>query len=366
MPHISYYREKNMITKEQILKRLQEVMHPELERNLVELKMIHEVSVHDSLVVITLAVPFKEVPVQDELVNRIKTAIRELDAFIDVKVDIIEMSQQKRAAFLEQADGTPPSAKAVNKITHVIAVLSGKGGVGKSSIAALLAVVLKRRGLQVGLLDADITGPSQPRLFGLDQAPMMSPLGIQPVETANGIKLISINLLLPDKDQAVIWRGPLISNAIKQFWGDVVWGNLDCLVVDLPPGTSDASLTVMQSIPLSGVVLVTSPQDLAGMIVRKAASMAQRLGVPILGLVENMSYIICPDCGCKIEVFGPSQALLTAERLNVPLLGNIPLDPQLARSCDLGNVELYSASDFVPIADKITERMPALQASYKA
>jgi Mrp family chromosome partitioning ATPase len=355
-----------MITKKQILKKLQDVMHPELERNLVELKMIHEVDVHDNLVVITLAVPFKEVPDKDDLVNGIKAAIRELDAFVDVKVDVIEMSQQKRAAFLEQADATPPSAKAVNKITHVIAVLSGKGGVGKSSIAALLAVVLKRRGLQVGLLDADITGPSQPRLFGLDQAPTMSPLGIQPVETAKGIKLISINLLLPDKDQAVIWRGPLISNAIKQFWGDVVWGNLDCLVVDLPPGTSDASLTVMQSIPLSGVVLVTSPQDLAGMIVRKAASMAQRLGVPILGLVENMSYIICPDCGRKIEVFGPSQALLTAERLDVPLLGNIPLDPQLARSCDLGNVESYSASDFVPIADKITERMPALQASHRA
>ena len=198
-------------------------------------------------------------------------------------------------------------------------------------------------------------------MFGLEQAPLMSPLGIQPVETANGIKLMSINLLLPDKDQAVIWRGPMISNAIKQFWDDVVWGDLDCLIVDLPPGTSDASLTVMQSIPLSGVVLVTSPQDLAGMIVRKAASMVQRLGAPILGLVENMSHITCPDCGRRIEVFGPSQAMITAERLSIPLLGKLPLDPELARNCDLGNVEVYGANDFLPIVDQITKRMPALQ-----
>lgn len=355
-----------MITKEQILESLRDVMHPELKQNLVGLQMIREISLQDSTVVVTLALPFKEVPIKDDLVHGVQAAIEDLDPSVDVKVDLIEMSQQERAAFLAQTDGRPPSAKAVNKIAHVIAVLSGKGGVGKSSIAALLAVALKRRGLRVGVLDADITGPSQPRLFGLDQAPMMSPLGIQPVETANGIKLMSINLLLPDKDQAVIWRGPMISNAIKQFWEDVVWGDLDCLVVDLPPGTSDASLTVMQSIPLSGVVLVTTPQDLAGMIVRKAASMVKRLGAPILGLVENMSHITCPDCGRKIEVFGPSQAMITAERLSIPLLGKLPLDPELARSCDQGHVEAYSASDFASIADQITERMPALRTTHSA
>jgi len=355
-----------MITKEQILERLRGVMHPELEQNLVGLKMIREISVQDSVVVVALAVPFKEIPVKDDLVRGVQEAIAELDRRIEVRVDLVEMGQQERAAFLAQAEGAPPSAQVVNKISHVIAVLSGKGGVGKSSVAALLAVALKRRGMRVGVLDADITGPSQPRLFGLDQAPMMSPLGIQPVETAKGIRVMSINLLLPDKDQAVIWRGPMISNAIKQFWNDVVWGELDCLVVDLPPGTSDASLTVMQSIPLSGVVLVTSPQDLAGMIVRKAAGMVQRLGAPILGLVENMSYISCPDCGRKIEVFGPSQAMITAERLSVPLLGRLPLDPELARSCDLGHVESYGASDFAPIADQIAERIPALQTTHSA
>jgi Mrp family chromosome partitioning ATPase len=355
-----------MITKEQILKRLRDVMHPELQQNLVGLRMIHEVSVQNDTVVVTLALPFKEISIKDALVHEVQAAIEDLDSSVGVKVDLIEMSQHERAAFMAQADGKIPSAKAVNKIAHVIAVLSGKGGVGKSSVAALLAVALKRRGLRVGVLDADVTGPSQPQLFGLDQEPTMSPFGIQPVKTATGIKLMSINLLLPDKDQAVIWRGPMISNAIKQFWDDVVWGDLDCLVVDLPPGTSDASLTVMQSIPLSGVVLVTTPQDLAGMIVRKAASMAEHLGAPILGLVENMSHITCPDCGRKIEVFGPSQAMITVERLSVPLLGKLPLDPELARNCDLGNVEAYGASDFVPIADHIAERIPTLQTALSA
>lgn len=341
-----------MQTKEKILSRLQKVMHPELQQDLVGLKLIRDVSIQDINVIVTLALPFKDVPMRDELVHSIERAIKDLDTSLDVRVNIIEMSQQERAVFFAQTNGNP-SAKDINKISHVIAVLSGKGGVGKSSVAAMLAVALQRRDLEVGVLDADITGPSQPRMFGVDEAPTMSALGIQPVKTTSGIKLISINLLLPDKDQAVIWRGPMISNAIKQFWDEVVWGKLDCLVVDLPPGTSDASLTVMQSIPLSGVILVTSPQDLAGMIVRKAASMANRLGAPILGLIENMSYITCPDCGRKIEVFGPSQAMITAERLNIPLLGNLPLDPTFSRMCDAGNIEQYDAKNFSSIVDKI-------------
>jgi Mrp family chromosome partitioning ATPase len=350
-----------MITKEEILKSLRDVMHPELEQNIVGLQMVHGIEVQDSHVLITLSVPFREIPIKDDLEAAVRDAVHKLAPRTDVQVAFAEMSQTERAAFMAQAESKPPSAKTVNRITHVIAVLSGKGGVGKSSVAALLAVALARRGMRIGVLDADITGPSQPQLFGLDQAPMMSPLGIQPVQSENGIKVMSINLLLPDKDQAVIWRGPMISNAIKQFWNDVVWGELDCLVVDLPPGTSDASLTVMQSIPLSGVILVTSPQDLAGMIVRKAAGMVERLGAPILGLVENMSYITCPDCGHKIEAFGPSQAATTTDRLNIPLLGRLPLDPELAKMCDRGQVEAYAGHDFAPVADLITERMPALQ-----
>jgi Mrp family chromosome partitioning ATPase len=211
--------------------------------------------------------------------------------------------------------------------------------------------------MRVGVLDADITGPSIPRMFGLHRQPAMGPLGILPVETSAGIKVMSINLLLQSDDQAVIWRGPLIGKMIKQFWTDVAWGMLDYLVVDLPPGTSDASLTVMQSIPLSGVVLVTSPQDLAGMVVRKAANMAQKMGAPIVGLVENMSYVICPQCGQEIRVFGPSRAMQTAAWLGVPLLGQIPLDAELACRCDEGGIEEYGAECFDPIVKPLMDRM---------
>jgi Mrp family chromosome partitioning ATPase len=223
----------------------------------------------------------------------------------------------------------------------------------------MLAVALRRQGNRIGVLDADITGPSIPKLFGLHEPPPMGPVGILPAQTSTGIEVMSINLLLPNEDEAVIWRGPLIGGAIRQFWGDVVWGDLDVLVVDLPPGTSDASLTVMQSIPLNGVVLVTSPQDLAGMVVRKAARMAWHLKVPIVGLVENMSYLTCPKCGEQIEIFGPSQAMGTAMQLGVPLLGRLPLDPELARRCDAGEIEAYTADVFEPLAAKIAERASA-------
>lgn len=350
-----------MLTEKQLYQQLCTVMHPEFQQDLVGLNMIREVAIQDTAVRVVMSVPFLEIPIKDDLARSIQEALVALDARLNVQVEFVEMGQQERAVFMAQTGGAPPSAKAVNKITHVIAVLSGKGGVGKSSVTALLAVALQRRGQRVGVLDADITGPSQPMMFGLHENPLMSPLGIQPVKTPTGIKVMSINLLLPSEDQAVIWRGPLISKAIQQFWNDVVWGDLDYLVVDLPPGTSDASLTVMQAIPLSGVVLVTSPQDLAGMVVRKAAGMAQQLGAPILGVIENMSYIVCPECGRKIEVFGPSQGGTTAERLNVPLLGQIPLDPELALHCDGGRIEAYDAADFVPIANSIIECSPALQ-----
>ena len=347
-----------MITSKQVFDALRGVMHPEIKRNLVELGMIKDVSVEDEKVTLTLALPFMNIPIKDDLVRAIKGAVAKLGVNLQVEVNLAEMSQQERAAFMTASEGGPKPAQSANKIDHVVAVLSGKGGVGKSSVAALLAVTLRRRGERVGVLDADITGPSIPRMFGLHQPPQMSPAGIFPAETRTGIEVMSINLLLPSEDEAVIWRGPLISSAIKQFWNEVFWGDLDYLIVDLPPGTSDASLTVMQSIPLSGVVLVTSPQDLAGMVVRKAARMALHMRAPILGLVENMSYIVCPRCGEKIEVFGPSQAFHTALRLNVPLLGQLPLDPELARRCDTGEIEGYAAELFEPITEQVTKRVP--------
>jgi len=347
-----------MITDKQVLDALRGVMHPEIKRNLVELKMIRDVSVEDESVTLTLALPFAKVPIKDDLVRMVKGAVARLDATLQVEVNLTEMDQKERAAFMTASEGGPKPAQSANKIANVVAVLSGKGGVGKSSVAALLAVTLHRRGERVGVLDADITGPSIPKMFGLHQPPPMSPAGILPAETPGGIKVMSINLLLPSEDEAVIWRGPLISSAIKQFWNEVFWGDLDYLIVDLPPGTSDASLTVMQSIPLSGVVLVTSPQDLAGMVVRKAARMAQHMGAPILGIVENMSYLTCPNCGEKIEVFGPSQAFRTTLDMGVSLLGQLPLDPELARRCDAGEIEEYEAELFEPITGQVVERVP--------
>jgi len=348
-----------MITNKQVFDVLRQLMHPEIKRNLVELGMIKDVVVREDGVTLTLALPFKEVPIKDDLVRDVREAVAKLGDSLKVEVKLAEMSQQERAAFMTASDGGPKQAQSMNKVARVVAVLSGKGGVGKSSVAALLAVTLHRRGERVGVLDADITGPSIPKMFGLHETPPMGPMGILPAETGAGVKVMSINLLLPSEDEAVIWRGPLISSAIKQFWQDVAWGDLDYLIVDLPPGTSDASLTVMQSIPLNGVVLVTSPQDLAGMVVRKAARMAQHMGVPILGLVENMSYAVCPKCGEQIEVFGPSQAMQTAMQLGVPLLGHLPLDPELARRCDAGGIEGYAAGSFEPIAEQVVERVPA-------
>lgn len=353
-----------MINEKTIRDKLRSVIHPELERNLIQLGMIEAITLQgESDVTIALKLPYKEIPIKDQLIQNIKKAIEALDEAGKVAVETVEMNQQERAAFMGRAEKKSKPAQAANKVAHVIAVLSGKGGVGKSSVAALLAVSLRRRGLRVGVLDADITGPSQPKMFGLHQHPQGSPLGILPVSTNTDIKVMSINLLLQREDQAVIWRGPLISSAIKQFWNDVVWHELDYLVVDLPPGTSDAALTVMQSIPLSGVVLVTSPQDLAGMVVRKAAGLVERQGAPIVGLVENMSYATCPQCGSKVWVFGESRASETAEALGVPILGKLPLDPELALHCDRGQIEFYKNATFEPIAERVIERSITLDST---
>ncbi|RLC78321.1 MAG: ATP-binding protein, partial [Chloroflexi bacterium] len=232
---------------------------------------------------------------------------------------------------------------------------------GKSLVAAFLASHLHRRGYEVGLLNPAITGPSIPKHMGIPNRPFPSATGIIPPASSTGIKIISIGLFLPSEDDAVIWRGPLISRAIQQFWGDVFWGNLDYLIVDLPPGTADASLTVMQSLPLNGIILVTSPQELVKIIVKKAMKMAQHLHVPIIGVVENMSYAICPDTGKKWELFGPSRAEEVARELRAPLLAQIPIDPEIARLCDQGRIEEYEVEDFARVAERIEEIVPEVQ-----
>jgi Mrp family chromosome partitioning ATPase len=351
-----------MIEQEHVLEALKTVNDPELGKSLVELGMVHDVEVEDSRVSFTLALTTLACPLKDRIEGDARQAVLALDGVEDAQIELREMTQQEKERVWpkqSQQKQEPGVAAHLNNVDRVLAVMSGKGGVGKSSVAAMLAVVLQRQGRRVGVLDADITGPSIPKMFGLHEPPPPGPVGILPAETSIGIRVMSINLLLPNEDEAVVWRGPLVGGAIKQFWGDVVWGDLDVLVVDLPPGTSDASLTVMQSIPLNGIVLVTSPQDLAGMVVRKAAKMAAHLNVPVVGMVENMSYATCPGCGERIEVFGPSQAMHTAVQLSVPLLGQLPLDPELARRCDAGEIEKYAAKAFAPIAEKVMERASA-------
>ena len=221
-------------------------------------------------------------------------------------------------------------------VKHVIGVVSGKGGVGKSMVTASLANQLAGKGYRVGILDADITGPSIPKMYGLTKPAEASEEGILPELTENDIKIMSLNLLIPDPEQAVIWRGPVIANMVKQFWSDVIWGELDYLLVDMPPGTGDVPLTVFQSLPVEGIVVVTSPQELVQMIVKKAYNMAKTMNIPILSLVENYSYLKCPDCGKEIRVFGESHIEEIAEELNLAVGGKMPIDPVLAAAADAG------------------------------
>ena len=224
-------------------------------------------------------------------------------------------------------------------IKHVIGIASGKGGVGKSMATATLANMLAAKGYRVGILDADITGPSIPKMYGLHGPAQADDQGIYPMLTDNDIKVISINLLMPDEEAPVIWRGPVVANMVKQFWSEVIWGELDFLLVDMPPGTGDVPLTVFQSLPLDGVVIVSSPQDLVRMIVKKAYNMAMTMHIPVLGLIENYSYLKCPDCGKEIKVFGESHIDEIAEELGVSVLGKMPIDPVLADLADKGEFE---------------------------
>ncbi|MEW6275209.1 MAG: Mrp/NBP35 family ATP-binding protein [Bacillota bacterium] len=251
----------------------------------------------------------------------------------------------------------PPAQNEVSKIKHVLAVFSGKGGVGKSLVSALIAVGLARRGFRTGILDADITGPSIPKMFGLRARPEGFDHFIMPVKTFLGIKVISLNLLLPEEDDPVIWRGPLISGAVKQFWTDVVWGEIDYLVVDLPPGTGDVPLTVMQSLPLNGLVVVTSPQDLVSLVVRKAIKMAGQMNVPVLGLVENMSYLECPHCGRKVYLFGRSHVQEITRSTGIELIDCLPVDPRLAELSDRGRIEEYQTGAFQGLFEKLGEKL---------
>lgn len=244
----------------------------------------------------------------------------------------------------------------LNEMSHVkktIAVISGKGGVGKSMITSMLAVTLQRRGYKTAVLDADLTGPSIPKIFGIKNKAQENEFGLLPVVTKTKIKVMSINLLIEDETDPVVWRGPLIAKTVQQFWTDVVWDEVDFMLIDMPPGTGDVPLTVFQSIPIDGIIVVTSPQELVSMIVSKSVKMAQLMNIPILGLVENMSFTRCPRCQETFSLFGNSHIEETAKKFNLVVLGKIPLDPSIASACDRGMIELAMDEDFLPIAEKI-------------
>lgn len=311
-----------MVTEEEIKQSLDRLLLPMLGRTMGSLNIVRSVQCNDHSVRIELAT----------------TALNELAQ------DILRIQVGKNVAHLpgvEKVEVTYVINKPVelNDIKHVIAVMSGKGGVGKSLVSGLLATGLRRKGYSVGILDADITGPSIPKMFGLKEKPIGCKEGFFPVLTASGIAVMSVNLLLDNEDDAVIWRGPIISNTITQFWEEGFWGKLDYMIVDLPPGTADAPLTVIKSLPVSGLVIVSTPQELASMIVKKAISMARSTQTRILGVVENMSYLYLADINRKVEVFGPSRGEDLAAAAGAPLLAQIPIDSNLAGLCDAGHIE---------------------------
>ena len=240
-----------------------------------------------------------------------------------------------------------------SSVKKVIAVVSGKGGVGKSTVTAMLAVAMARKGKKVAVLDADITGPSAPTAFGVTECQGANEDGLYPALSRTGIQIMSINLLLDNPADPVVWRGPVIAGAVKQFWTDVIWEDVDYMFVDMPPGTGDVPLTVFQSLPIDGVVIVTSPQDLVSMIVAKAVKMANMMHIPVLGLVENYSYLLCPDCGKKIEVFGKSRLEEVAQAMNLPILARLPIDPAVAEAYDSGLMETVNTDALSGVVEAV-------------
>lgn len=349
-----------MVKKAEILKALRNVKDPELDQDIVTLNFISAIDIQGSHVTVHFQPDTLACPMLDWFSGEIKSAVSRLEGVADVEVLFEERTKKD---FLDRGKLPFGGIEHLNHAQKVIAVMSGKGGVGKSLVTGLLAVQLRRAGYRVGVLDADITGPSIPKMF-FESRPELkyTPRGILPAISQTGIKIMSVNFLLAKDDDAVIWRGPLIGRAIKQFWADALWGMLDFLIVDLPPGTSDAPLTVMQSLPMSGALLVTSPQDLAGMVVRKAASMANQIGIPLLGLVENMSYFTASDTGRQYEIFGPSHVNETAQALKTPVLARLPINGDISSLCDAGKVEQVHMPEFTAVSEWIENTAPDSQA----
>ena len=373
-----------MVTEEMVRSALSGVRDPELGRSVVELNMIRDVQVTGGKVRLTLALTTLACPLLDALSQQVRATVASIPGVESVDVKLAEMTEQEVRAAYAQAlkakqpggngkDGGVPTtfsvgapnaaqpesmARRLSPISHLIGVTSGKGGVGKSVVAAMLAASLRRMGHRVGVFDADVTGASIPKLFGLTGNLKKIPEGILPHQTKTGIRVVSTNLMLHNPDDPVAYRGSMINSLITSLWRDVVWGPLDYLILDLPPGTSDAQLTVMMELPVEGLIMVTTPQDLAALIVRKAVRMSQDMNVRLLGIVENMSYFVCPESGKQYEVFGPSHVEEVTDLAGVPLLARLPILPDLAVSGDAGKIEFFRLPEMDVVAEKIRESVP--------
>lgn len=361
-----------MVSKDAVMAALKEVMDPELHISIVNLQMVKKVDIDGDGVKVLVALTVDGCPLSKTISSDIQKAVMKLSGVKNVEVETTVMTKQElqelrgkiQSGMAQQAQPKgsgsvmPPGINRLERkgIRNVIAIMSGKGGVGKSFVTAFLAVQLTRLGYKVGILDADITGPSIAKMFGLKGPLFVSrDKQVLPAMTRLGIKVVSMNLILEEPQMPVIVRGPIINSVIRQMFQDIEWGDLHFLLVDLPPGTSDAPLTVFQSLPLQGVINVTTPQDLALMVVAKAINMAKALSeqlvpVKILGLIENMSYAICPQCGEKMEIFGKSKAQEAAMKAGIPYLGAVPMDPEIARLADEGKIEEYAN----PLFEEVT------------
>jgi Mrp family chromosome partitioning ATPase len=366
---------KKEASQAEILSRLKTVMDPELDMPIVDLGMLRGFVLRDGVLDLDIALTVDGCPLKDRIQSDVRKAVQGLAGFQSVQVRFQTMPPEELAALKERLGrekssqimsqapapsrrplGDPHNAGGINrlekKVPNILAVTSGKGGVGKSSVTSMLAVSLGRLGQKVGILDADITGPSIARIFGTRERPEVKGEDtLVPVPTSSGVRVLSMNLLIAEEKAPVIWRGPLVNGAIRQLYGNAEWEGLDWLLVDLPPGTSDANLTVFQSIPLDGVLIVTSPQDLVRMIVAKSISMAKQLRVPVAGLVENMAFLPCPHCQEVIRPYGPSQGAAAAEAAGIPFLGSLPIDPKLAQACDQGKIGDYQNPGFEKMAE---------------
>ena len=365
-----------MLDKTTVLEQLRGVLDPEIGISIVDLNMVRDISINDNgTVQVKIALTVQHCPMAKTLQADVEKAVGKLDGVKSVNVETTAMSKkeleelrvklQARASnsqATQSGQSTSTAGPGINKlgkrgVRNIIAIVSGKGGVGKSFVTSMLATELRRQGYEVGILDADLTGPSIAKVFGLSGKPYKAPNGlIVPAKSKTGIKVMSINLVLDDPTMPVIWRGPIVNSVIRQLYWDVDWGDVHYLLVDLPPGTSDSPLTVFQSLPVDGVIVVSSPQDLAAMIVAKAVNMAKKMEAPIMGLVENMSYFQCPGCGEKVEIFGQSNGLGLAAQLDIPYLGGVPLDPEIARLSDQGRIEEYSSPVFENITAELRQK----------